>query len=396
MNGLEGNIIKYNLFKIFTKRVFLPLIAIYLVDVGRVSLVQLGIIASVTAIASIILEIPTGYLADHWGHKKSIVFGSFLATFSVIPYIFYPGFVGGLIASVGFFAGYSFTSGTMQAFIHETLLALKIESEYSKLMGRAQSYGLAGNIILVSVIPLSYGWNHQLPFVLGFICLLISALIAASFKNPPQRFAIDKDKKNMIRELHSMLKAKSWIKMLVVFLIFGIVSAGFDQTGLFRELAFRSINIPVQYFGFILAAGSLLAAITGAYIHKLDRLSTENFLYFDVIYLTLVYLLIGISKIPTLIVLGFILIPTYSRTRSIIYEAKLFKEFGLIRHKATLLSILNFFAFSNGIWVPLLLSLLVRQTNIIFGHAAFGLSLFLILFPLAIYHGRLRQREKLA
>ncbi|MFA4942797.1 MAG: MFS transporter [Patescibacteria group bacterium] len=275
---LERNIIKYNLYKIFTKRVFLPLISIYLIDVGHVSLLQLGILASVAAITNIVMEVPTGYLADYWGHKKSIVFGSFLTTISVIPYIFYPSFVGGLIASIGFFAGYAFTSGTLQAFIHETLLALKREGEYSKIMGRAQSYGLMGNVILISLIPLSYQLDNRLPFILGFFCLLASFLIALSLNNPPERLSLEVEKKNVIKELGGILKKTSWVRMLIVFLIFGIVSAGFDQSSLFREVAFRSINIPVQYFGFILALGSLLAAITGAYIHKLDRLSTNVFL----------------------------------------------------------------------------------------------------------------------
>ena len=51
--NLEKNIIKYNLLKIFTKRVYLPLIAIYLLDVGHVSLAQLGIMGSANAIINL-------------------------------------------------------------------------------------------------------------------------------------------------------------------------------------------------------------------------------------------------------------------------------------------------------------------------------------------------------
>lgn len=69
------------------------------------------------------MEIPSGYIADRWGHKQSIAFGSFISAVSVLPYIFFPGFLGGLIASCLFFGGYAFVFGTIQAFIHETLLS---------------------------------------------------------------------------------------------------------------------------------------------------------------------------------------------------------------------------------------------------------------------------------
>lgn len=69
-NTLEGNILKYNLYKTFTKRVFLPLIAVYLTTIGHVTLAQLGIIASITAVVSLVVEVPTGYFADKVGHKK--------------------------------------------------------------------------------------------------------------------------------------------------------------------------------------------------------------------------------------------------------------------------------------------------------------------------------------
>ena len=184
MSGLEGNIVKYNLFKIFTKRVFLPLIAIHLIQVGGVTLAQLAIIASVMAITQIVLEIPTGYIADRWGHKKAMVLGALIASASVLPYIFMPNFHGGMLAVALFFGGAAFGSGTAQAFIHNTLVALGREKDYVKVMGQAQSYGLLGNVVLISLVPITYSINKNLPFIIGFICLFISFLLVASFKSP--------------------------------------------------------------------------------------------------------------------------------------------------------------------------------------------------------------------
>lgn len=67
--GLKRNIVKYSWYKIFTKRLYLPLIAIQLVNVGKVSLEEIALIASITSIVSFILQMPGGYLADKWGKK---------------------------------------------------------------------------------------------------------------------------------------------------------------------------------------------------------------------------------------------------------------------------------------------------------------------------------------
>ncbi len=392
-SGLEGNIVKYNLFKIFTKRVFLPLIAIHLTLVGKVSLEQLGIIASTVALTQILLEIPTGYIADKWGHKKAIVLGSFITTISVLPYIFMPNFYGGLIAAALFFAGASFGSGAAQAFMHETLMGLGRENEYTKVMGKAQSYGLLGNVVLIALVPLTYQIDKNLPFILGFICLFASFLVALSFKKPKERLVQEHASVGFISELKKSLTKTAWTRMVLVFLIFGVSSSAFDQSIIYKELIFLDLGIPIKYFGFILAFGSLLAALGANHIHRLKALKPENFYLFDIAYVSTLFVLVGLSKNPILSILVFAMFPAYDRTRNIIYESQLFEEFPNIKYKSTLISILNFFTFGNGIWIPLVLAFSVTQTNVIFGHFIFGILLLVILIPVLLTHNLIQNKN---
>ncbi len=383
--SLEQNIIKYGLYKIFTKRVFLPLIPIFLIDYGHVSLGDLAAIASLTAIARILMEVPTGYVADRWGHKPTLVFGSFLTAISVLPYIFINGFAGGLLASVLFSVGYAFTAGTAQAFMHETLMALNRENEYSRVMGLAQSRGLLGNVLLISLVPLTYKIDPLMPFVLGFVCLAVSCALACSFVKPPVRpIATNRPGlAHLIANLKHFHTGKSTrLQLLLVFILFGFTSAGYDSAITFREVEFKAIGIPVDYFGLILAVSSLLAALVGRYIHVLKRLSAASFYAFDILYLCAAYILIGITKEPIVIAFAFILFPTYSRTRDIIFESHVFEEFPNSNHKATLISVLNFFAQASSVGAPLLLAFLVTQTDLGRGHLFFGLSLLLLTTPI--------------
>ncbi len=392
-DGLEGNIVKYNLFKIFTKRVFLPLITIHLTLVGKVTLEQLGIIASVTALTQILLEVPTGYLADRWGHKSALVLGSFITSISVLPYIFMPNFYGGLIASVAFFAGASFGSGTMQAFMHETLIGLGRESEYTKIMAKAQSYGLLGNVVLIALIPLTYQIDKNLPFILGFLCAFVTFILALSLKKPDVKISEEHIKAGFISELKKSLTKPAWIRLILVFMIFGVVSASFDKVITYRELIFQDLGVPIKYFGFILAFGSLLAALGANYIHLLKKLKPKNFYLFDILYVSIAFILIGVLRNPILSILAFSLFPAYDRTRSIIFESQIFEEFHNSKYKSTLVSILNFFAYGNGIWIPLVLAFGIIRTNIVFGHFIFGILILAISIPILLVHNFLQTKN---
>jgi len=384
-NSLEGNIAKYNMLRIFNKRVFLPLIAVYLVGVGQITVAQLAIISSVTALVQIILEIPTGYLADKWGHKNSIVFGNFILTLSVLPYIFYPNFWGGLSASVLYFGGYTFCSGTMQAFMHETLLSLGRGRDYARVMGKSQSYGLLGNVILISLVPLTYSLDQRLPFIIGFFCLFISFLVATSLKLPTKREFIHEEH-NVKKEFRFIFKSSGVVVLLAFFMLAGISTSGFNQATVYSELTFKSVGVPVFYYGFILAVGSLLAAVMGRYIHRLAEWPAKKFFIFDILYLCLALILIGLTKNPLVIIFAFILFPVYNRNRGIVFESRLFAEFPAIKHKSTLISVLNFFPILNNLWVPFLLTYWIGVFGFTVGYMFYGLSLLGVLFSVFLVY----------
>ncbi len=387
--NIEGNIRKYNLLKVFTKRVYYPLIAIFLTTIGGVTLVELGIIASVTAIVTLLLEIPSGYISDKWGHKSAMLFGSILTAISVLGYIFMPGFIGGLIASTLFFGGAAFSSGTMQAFMHETLLSLGRDKDYSRIMGRAQSYGLLGNVVLIALVPLTYQIHPLIPFIIGFLCLAISSLIIASFVQPTLRIEVSEKTKGLFSNLRSFLSLRAIATLFLVFVIFGMTSSAFDSASIYREILFTDFGIKPQYLGFILAIGNLCAAITGRYIHLLKRFSPKAFYIFDILYIVTAYVLVGITNNVIVIIFAFILFPTYDRTRNIIYESQLLEEFSGSKYKATIISCLNFFPWAFHIGIPLILAHLVTKEGILRGYTQFGgvllvgLTLVFLLYILA-------------
>lgn len=376
--SLERNLKLYYIFKIFTKRIYLPLIALYLVGEARLTVTDIALIASITTIVQIFLDIPSGYIADRWGHKRSLIFGTLVSSFSPLTYLLFPNFAGGLTASLLFFGGFSFVSGIIQAFIHDTLESLNRSSEYAKLMGKAQGYGLIGNAILISILPLTWSIDHRLPFIIGSLCTFVTFIISLLFTIPRVEHTIAQKSESLWQAVQNI----PWQDLFFLFVMYGIVSSVFDIAPQYRELIFKDLGVPVAFFGFILALGSVVAAIAGRYIHLLTKLKHSTFYLLDFIFMIAVIISIGLTNNPIISIILFLLIPGYDRNRAIIAESHMLARFKNHNRKATLLSILDFYPRLNSIWVPLALGYIMKQVGLQRGYAQFGLIILPILFLL--------------
>ncbi len=373
---LEKNIGKYSWYKVFTKRVYLPLIAIQLVNVGKVTVGQLAIIAAVTSVVQLVLQMPTGYFADKYGNKVAIVTGAAIAVTSPLLYIAMPNFWGGLLAALLFFGGYCFQSGAIEAFMHDTLVELGKEKEYAKVMGRAQSFGLLGNVVLIILIPAPYPINHSLPFIIGFLSLLVMLWLAACFPYPSRKQS-DAIRKNAFAATRSIVTAQN----VTLFIFAGVLAGVANRGGEYRELLFQDIGIRVVFFGFILALASIVGAIMGRFIHILDTLKPLHFYLFDLLFMSGCLVMMGISRNPIVVVSAFTLFAGYTRVRMIVFQAKLLHQ---IQHtyKATLISALNLFTIIGEIGAITLLSRLIGFKQYSLGYVFFGIAVFAVSFLL--------------
>ena len=66
--ALHSDVKKYYVFRALLKRFILPILILYGLDRG-LSLSELSIIAAVGSVISFVLEIPSGAIADRFGHR---------------------------------------------------------------------------------------------------------------------------------------------------------------------------------------------------------------------------------------------------------------------------------------------------------------------------------------
>jgi MFS family permease len=368
---LRRNLRLYGWFKVFNKRVFLPLTAVYLVDVGHVSLHGIGVIAAVTGLVTLLAQMPTGYLSDRYTRRMSLITGSALLAVGVGVLVFWPSLLGGLIAGTLSGTGFAFISGAGQALIHDSLEQCGLGNQYIKEMGRAQSKGLVGNIVLVGLVPMTYTIDKRLPFILGVVAFLILLLISWLFVEPKrnERPQAVNHLAEITTAIRSFVRKHTLLLFVAIGLVYGLYSAPTD----YSNLILKDLGLLPQYIGWAYAVSSLLAAAGGFGMHYLQKLSFRAFMYVDIVICCGFFVTIGVTRSLAVALVVFLINMAFWRLRSIMYQYYLLEIFRGTTRKATLVSLLGFGEQLFVVVLPMLFAVCIGWWGYYAGYVVIGL-----------------------
>jgi MFS family permease len=151
--------------------------------------VAVSIVAGVLAsgdLALAALEWPTGWFADRFGHRASLIVGSVLQTVGMLLCWLAAGVPGLLAASVVVAAGDAFRSGADQALLYRSCVAAGREDRFLRIEAGTYSLQL---VALVSLTLVGGFITGRLGFALGWtleVALSLAGLaIACAFVEPP-------------------------------------------------------------------------------------------------------------------------------------------------------------------------------------------------------------------
>jgi MFS family permease len=108
----------------------------------------------VWSLSTLLFEVPTGYLADRFGRKRTLILGAFLLALSWVATLFATSFPAFVIVFVIMSASFSCFSGTEEAFLYDSLKELGEDKEMTKHNGRLHSAQHFFNII----VPILGAW----------------------------------------------------------------------------------------------------------------------------------------------------------------------------------------------------------------------------------------------
>jgi MFS family permease len=134
------------------------------------------------------LEMPTGWFADRFGHRRSLIVGSLVQVIGMLACWLGEGVSGLVAASVLVALGDGFRSGADQALLYRTCLALDREDDFQKIEARAGAVTLGA---LVLQVLIGGAIVHQGGFAMGWfaeamLCLLGLAIAYGMVEPPAQ------------------------------------------------------------------------------------------------------------------------------------------------------------------------------------------------------------------
>ncbi|MCH5586660.1 MFS transporter [Shimazuella sp. AN120528] len=215
------------------------------------------------ALTILILEIPTGVLADLWGRKKMLVVGALLCCFEFFLLIYATQFWHFVIVVILTGVSYSFQSGSENALLYESLQERRQEYLFEKEIGMMEVSQLIGAILgalsgswLANTHPLEI--NYWISFVsslvaFGVSCLFIEPKVTRSTSLPPSIWVYTKS---------SLLFFRSKPHVLVIISAGMVLGASLNFIHEFWQLYLSELQIPIAYFG-LFSASCMLLQIPG-------------------------------------------------------------------------------------------------------------------------------------
>ncbi|MBD1558827.1 MFS transporter [Vibrio sp. S9_S30] len=291
MNKLQlshgmGLIIGLLLFSLF---LFLPILTPLLVAFGM-SLPEIGMIMATMGITVMLLELPTGGLADQIGRRKVFTFSMWFSVLSYLCLLLFPSFVGGVIGMFLWGASIALNSGTLNAWFVEQFNKaegeMTLQKGFARVGFRSSLFGALGALSgsVVMFVGEKFGYSeltlYNFLMILALLIVLVVIVITQLWVKEGRTFDTLSVKvfAQLPNQIASGVKAIKhpvlWRILLALFLTIPIVS-GIEKFWPIRFEALSGDNPLGWVYGLtyaaILSLGSLAAVLTNWLADKFNQ-----------------------------------------------------------------------------------------------------------------------------
>jgi MFS family permease len=292
---------KHNIYKLYVIKIskwfmlYMPIVKLFYEENGLNNF-QLLTLHAVYSITIFFLEIPSGYIADIWGRRKSLILGTILGCLGFSIYSATYGFWGFLFAELALGIGQSFISGTDSAMLYDTLIDIKKENQYLKYEGRITAAGnfaeaTAGLIIsaLVFLGLSSFRISYYCQTLIAFTGIPAALLLVEPLSHkqliPENRFYILKVIK------HTLVDNIKLQRIVIYSSVIGFASL---TMAWFAQIYFFETGLPESLFGILWTLLNATVGLGSYYAYKIEKkLKMKLSLILILFFFVSTYILLG-------------------------------------------------------------------------------------------------------
>lgn len=293
---LPSNIYKLYVIKIsHWLMLTMPVILIFY-NANNLSVRHLFVIQAAYSLTIVLFELPSGYLADRWGRKKTLVTGAILNFGGYLLYSVSFGFEGFLMAQIMLGMGQSFMSGSDTAMLYDTLVSENKQHQYLKIEGRMTSVGNFAEALAGIIAGFLLMISPRFPFVCQAFVALLAVPASLMLTEPPLPSSLGKPRikelihtlKNVLFVQHS-LRRNLWLS--------SVLGASTLTMAWFVQPFFQSVEIPETLYGLLWTLLNASVGLTALIAYRIERrLGEKRSVQWVIFVTTLGYLTLSISN----------------------------------------------------------------------------------------------------
>jgi MFS family permease len=230
-------------------------------------------IQSIYYLAFCLMEIPTGFLADFWGHRICMKSGAVVLTIANFLPVLAPTYEGFVLHFLLVALARSLISGASSAYLYDYLKSHGSSDLYKRAEGNARSYGLIGKVVLWAGIGALMEWHLSLPYWLTAACSAVSVGFAFALPALPSAAEGPGVRAQAWRQLGPVLGVLTRTPALVLIMIQGIsifVLARIVSVNLFQPVLSQK-SFGLGSYGLVMSVMTVFEAVGAAYPHWMRR-----------------------------------------------------------------------------------------------------------------------------
>ncbi|MDO9613674.1 MAG: MFS transporter, partial [Bacteroidota bacterium] len=307
--NLPENILQLYLIKVAKWfNLVMPIVVLFYQDNG-LGMSQIFLLKSIYSIAMVVAELPSGYLADVWGCRRTLLFGAVMGTIGIVIYSISSDFASFAVAEVILGVGFSFVSGADSALMYDSLKAENRENEYIKFEGRITSAGNFAEALAGVTGGLLATISFRTPYYFQIFVAAI-AIPAAFFLKEPKH--VQERVHLKMKEILAIVKLTyQQPEMRSAILVSSFTGAATLTYAWFVQPYFKEAGVPVAVYGILWTMLNLSTGVFSIFAYRIERwLGRKNTLLFIVFLLSAGFILtsVEISLAGIAILFGFYMV----------------------------------------------------------------------------------------
>jgi len=225
----------------------------------------------------VLMEVPTGAIADRFGRKVSLSLGSIAFAVAIFTFGIADTFPLLLAAYLAWGVSLTLESGADAAFMYDTLRVMGRESDYQRLYGRAFAFQQLG-VIAGTVIgaPLAAWTDLSVPVVISAAIAVLAWAVTLTFREPPRHHE-GEQQAGYVQGIKIAFRAIAHTPALrYLMLLAASVWAAAMCFEILRQPFLSSHGVEVDLFGWLALPGEFVSILMALGAYRISRMVGAN------------------------------------------------------------------------------------------------------------------------